>query len=138
MRRRDLFALVAGMAAAWPLVARAQQKSMPIIGLLSSVSPPRNLDNLIQGPIHQGLAETGYVDGQNMAFEYRWAEGHYDRLPALAADLASRKVDVIVAASGGPFSNSGKKRNLNDTDRLHRRRRRSRNRPCRRSRPPGR
>jgi putative ABC transport system substrate-binding protein len=108
MRRRDLLALIGGATILRPLVARAQQKAMPVVGFLSSVSPPRNLDNLIQGPIHQGLAETGYVDGQNMAFEYRWAEGHYDRLPALAADLASRKVDVIVAASGGPSATAAK------------------------------
>ena len=81
---------------------------MPVIGFLSSVSPPKNLDNLIHGPIHQGLGEIGYVDGQNMAFEYRWAEGHYDRLPALAADLASRKADVIVAANGGPSATAAK------------------------------
>jgi ABC-type uncharacterized transport system substrate-binding protein len=108
MRRRDLLGLLGGAAVACPLATGAQQKPMPVIGLLSSVSPPKNLDNLIQGPIHQGLAETGYVDGQNMAFEYRWAEGHYDRLPALAADLASRKVDVIVAASGGPSATAAR------------------------------
>jgi putative ABC transport system substrate-binding protein len=75
---------------------------MPAVGFLSSYSPPKNLDDLTRGPIHQGMGETGYIDGQNMTWEYRWAEGHYDRLPALAADLVSRKVDVIIAVGGSP------------------------------------
>jgi putative ABC transport system substrate-binding protein len=96
MRRRE-FIGIAGCAAAWPLVARAQQKAMPVIGYLGIGSP---------GPLapftaafRQGLAETGFVEGQNVAIEYRWAEGNYDRLPALAADLVGQRVDVI--ASGG-------------------------------------
>jgi putative ABC transport system substrate-binding protein len=76
----------------------AQQKAMPVIGFLSSVSPGPNEPAL--AAFRQGLGETGYVEGQNLAIEYRWAESHYDRLPALAADLAARKVDVI-AVSGG-------------------------------------
>jgi putative ABC transport system substrate-binding protein len=75
---------------------------MPVIGYLSSFSPPPNLGDLVRGPVHQGLTEAGYVEGQNMAFEYRWAEGHYDRLPALTADLVSRKVDLIVTSPGTP------------------------------------
>ena len=75
----------------------AQQKAMPVIGYLGSASPGRGTPWV--AALHQGLSETGYVAGQNVALEYRWAEGHYDRLPALAADLVGRKVEVIVAGS---------------------------------------
>jgi len=95
LNRRDLLILGAGTAIARPLIARAQQKAMPVIGFLSSTSP------MPTGPflaaVRQGLSETGYVEGQNLAIEYRGAEGHYDRLPALAADLVGRKVDLIAA-----------------------------------------
>ena len=98
MRRRE-FIGIAGGAAVWPLAARAQQKAVPVIGYLSVGVPDR------AGPFlaafRQGLSETGHVDGQTVAVEYRWAEGHYDRLPGLADDLVRRKVDVIVAT---PFS----------------------------------
>ena len=97
MKRRELIFLLSGAAAAWPLTTRAQQKAMPVIGYLNGTSPGPS------GPyvaaIRQGLTETGYVEGQNLAIEYRWAEGHYDRLPALAADLVGRKVDLIVAVA---------------------------------------
>jgi ABC-type uncharacterized transport system substrate-binding protein len=101
MRRRELITLLGGAAAAWPLAARAQQKAMPVIGQLSYSSPPANLGDLLRGPVHQGMSEMGFVEGQNMTWEYRWAENHYDRLPALAADLVSRKVDLIVTSDGG-------------------------------------
>jgi len=102
LRRRDLITLLGGTALAWPIGVRAQQKAMPVIGYLSVFSPPANLGDLGRGPVRQGLSEEGFVEGQNMVSEYRWGEGHYDRLPALAADLVSRKVDVIVTNAGVP------------------------------------
>jgi putative ABC transport system substrate-binding protein len=97
MRRRDFIIFLAGAMTVWPLAARAQQKAMPVIGVLSTGSPSAS-----SGPLEafrQGLSEAGYVEGQNLAIEYLWAEGHYDRLPALAADLVGRKVDLIMASS---------------------------------------
>jgi putative ABC transport system substrate-binding protein len=102
MRRRDLLAFIAGATTVQSVVGAAQQKAMPVVGYLNSGSPPENLDDLSHNPVHQGLGQIGYVEGQNMAAEYRWAEEHYDRLPALAADLVSRKVDIIVALAGTP------------------------------------
>jgi putative ABC transport system substrate-binding protein len=101
MQRRDFLALLGGTGVSWPLRAYAQPKAMPVVGFLSTSSPPANLDDLVRGPVHQGMGELGFVDGQNMVWEYRWADLHYDRLPALAADLVSRKVNVIVTAGGG-------------------------------------
>jgi putative ABC transport system substrate-binding protein len=91
MRRRDFMTVLAG-AAAYPTLVRAQQKAMPVIGFLGL-----SRDNSLLPAFRQGLGETGYIEGQNVAFEYRMAEGHYDRFHALAADLVGRKVDVIVA-----------------------------------------
>ena len=102
MRRRELITILGGAVVGWPFAARAQQKPLPVIGWLQPFSPPANLGDLVRGPIHQGLSDTGFVEGQNMVSEYRWAEGHYDRLPALAADLVSRKVDLIITSGGAP------------------------------------
>jgi putative tryptophan/tyrosine transport system substrate-binding protein len=99
--RRHFITLLGGAALAWPLAARAQHKTMPAIGFLASGPPGPNAPNV--AAFHQELSETGYVAGQNLAIEYRWAEGHYDRLPSLAADLVGRKVDLI-ATSGGDIS----------------------------------
>jgi len=81
---------------------RAQQKAMPVVGFLNSFSAPAYLSGLRRGPIAQGMSEMGFVEGQNMIWEYRWADMHFDRLPALAADLVTRKVDVIVTVAGAP------------------------------------
>jgi len=100
MRRRKFIALV-GSAATWPIVARAQQAAMPVIGCLNSAAAAP-IAHLLAA-FRRGLGETGYVEGQNVAIEYRLAEGHYDRLPALAADLVNRQVSII-ATGGGTVS----------------------------------
>jgi len=96
IRRREFIPLLCG-AAAWPIVARAQQR-MPVIGFLNSRSPNDSAPLVTAFP--QGLSESGYTDGQNVAIEYRWAEGSYGRLPGLVRELINREVAMIVAAGG--------------------------------------
>jgi len=98
MKRREFITLV-GATATWPLAARAQQRVIPSVGFIHSQSPDRTTADLVN-EFRQGLKETGYVDGENVVIEIRWAEGHYDRLPTLVADLVKRHVSVIAATGG--------------------------------------
>jgi putative tryptophan/tyrosine transport system substrate-binding protein len=107
VKRRDLLAMLGVTVVAWPFAVRAQKPAMPVIGYLSAGSP--NFSPLSTlAAVRQGLNETGYVEGKNVAIELRWAENHYDRLPALAADLVSRHVAVLVTFGGGVSARAAK------------------------------
>ena len=105
LKRREFITLL-GAAAAWPLVARAQQPAMPVIGFLSSRSPGESAD--LVAAFRRGLAEGGYVEGQNVSLEFRWGEGRYERLTAYAVELVRRAVTVIVTAGGDPAAQAAK------------------------------
>jgi putative ABC transport system substrate-binding protein len=106
VRRREFIGLLGGATAMWPLAAGAQQPKLPVIGFMSSRSA-KDSAQLLQA-FHRGLREVGYIEGQNVAIEYRWAEGRYERLAALAAELADRQVAVIAAVGGGPSARAAK------------------------------
>jgi putative ABC transport system substrate-binding protein len=99
MRRRDFVRAIIGSAIAWPLTLHAQQTAMPAIGFLHGGSADPNSNGPLVKPFREGLAQLGYLEGRNLAIEFRWAEGHYDRLPDLAADLVRRRVAVMAAFS---------------------------------------
>ena len=106
MERREFITLLGGTAATWPLTARAQQPAMPVIGFLNSGSADAYPDRITA--FHEGLRQLGYIDGENVIVNYRWALGEYDRLPTFAAELVERRVSVLVATGGEPAALAAK------------------------------
>ena len=106
MRRREFITLVGGAAVAWPVAARSQQQPLPVIGYLSGATFEMMRDYV--AAFHRGLADEGFAEGRNVRIEYRWAEGHNDRLPALAEDLVRRQVAVIAVGGSTPASLAAK------------------------------
>ena len=106
MRRREFIAVIGGAAVAWPAAAHAQQSAMPIVGFLSSRSPGDSSE--VVAAFHKGLRQMGFVEGQNTVIAFRWAEGHYDRLPKLASDLVNLRAAAIFAAGGSPSALAAK------------------------------
>src|SRR5262249_6695054 len=105
-RRGEVITVVGGAAAAWPLAARAQQLAIPVVGFMSARSPEESAH--LVAAFHRGLGEGGFFEGQNVALEFRWARGQYDRLPALATELVNRGIAVLVAVGGDPSSVAAK------------------------------
>ena len=115
MSRREFIGLVGGVMA-WPRTVVAQQSAMPVIGFLSSRSPGESVGSV--AAFRRGLEEAGFTEGQNTLIAFRWAEGHYDRLPALAADLVGLRVAVLLAAGGSPSALAGQSGHFQHSNRL--------------------